>query len=68
MFPVYPNDEFYKQFDDPLRAFSNLPALYSAYLVDPCDKRHECDHITYARALAAQHSVQLTRKENHNDE
>ena len=60
MFPKNINDPFYQQFDDPHRAYSNLPALYSAYLVEPCDKRHDLDHVTYARALAAQHRVQFT--------
>lgn len=55
IFPDYPNDPFYQQFDDPLRAYNNLPSLYNFYLIYPDDRYNEpsqLDHILYARRLA----------------
>lgn len=57
IFPKFPADDFYKQFDDPLRAFWNLPGLYNFYLENPCNERSEIDHINYARALADKHNT-----------
>ncbi len=54
-FPNRPNDPFYRQFDDPLRAYNNLPGLYRYYLTHP-DKRlnepNQMDYVLYARRLA----------------
>lgn len=49
-FPQEPNHEFYKQFDDPQRAYSNLPALVKYYRENPDIPRPEgeLDHIPHA--------------------
>lgn len=54
IFPVNINDPFYKKFDDPRRAYNNLPALYAYFLEHPSDEEISViDHVNYARALAA---------------
>ena len=52
MFPKFCSDQFYKQFDNPLAAYSNLPGLYAFYIKNPCDGVCELDHVNYARRLA----------------
>lgn len=49
-FPTNPSDPFYRKFDDPLRAYSNLPGLYKFYLENPDTPRpnDSIDHINYA--------------------
>lgn len=56
LFPDKPNDPFYQQFDDPLRAYSNLPGLYKYYRRYPDNRYNEkdqMDHVLYARRLAS---------------
>jgi hypothetical protein len=50
-FPIEPGDPFYKQFDDPLRAYWNLYSLY-LYITLPGPTSTELDHVRYATALA----------------
>jgi hypothetical protein len=54
-YPKFCNDKFYQNFDDPLRAYENLPFLYRLY--SQYEKQHfesisfpssEIDHINYA--------------------
>lgn len=52
IFPPHPWDEFYKQFADPLRAYSNLPSAYAYYLENPRDTFFGIDHTDYAIRLA----------------
>jgi len=55
LFPVDINDKFYQQFDDPHRAWSNLPSLYRFYLDNPDYPepiKGEMNYMTYAYNLA----------------
>jgi hypothetical protein len=53
MFPKFCNDPFYKQFDNPLAAYSNIFGLYKFYIENPCHEVCELDHVNYARRLAS---------------
>ncbi len=56
MFPQL-GDKFYEQFDDPARAYSNLPSLYQFYLDNPdhpAPDKDDMNHIVYAYNLASQ--------------
>ena len=63
-FPREPNDEFYKQFDDPARAYSNMPSAYAYALENPTTAECELDYINYVRKLATETAFFATRYTN----